>query len=364
MNSERGRSPGRSLAVALVGITIAAAYIVRVLAGWGFDPSIFLALGEDPAVPTDYARDLLGEVVTRTNLGHDGKYFFAQANDPLYTEPEAHAVVLDRPIYRGQRMLYPFLAGGGGAFPPQVVVWSLVIVNLAAVGVGTFATAQLSQRLGASPWLGLAFPINVGVIGEIDIDGAGVVAFALAMVAIWMVYEGRMSVAALALSGAALAREVMLGVAVGLVVGVWFNRRRFRPVLLVPPALCVVAWNLYLRWRLADLPAVGDTREIAPYPLAGIIRAIPQWVDDGTASLLAGLVILILLVVFSVRALLDRSILAWAALPFVALASMLSISVWLEPMDIARGIVPVLTIYPLLVLLGSRRTKPVEQVFD
>ena len=355
------RRLGSAVIVALVGVLIALVYALRVLAPWGFDPTILVALGEKSTLQTDYARRLLGDVVTRPESGHDGKFFFAQANDPLFLEPQEHAVVLDRPIYRGQRMLYPLIAGGGGLFSPSVVIWSLLVVNLLAFGAGAYATARLAMLAGGSPWLGLFFPLNIGMLGEIDIDGAGVLALAFGVTAIWFVYANRLVAAATALTGAILAREVMLGMAVGLAIGVWDKRRQFKPWLVIPGVLVAAAWNLYLRSRVAELPAVGDAREIATYPFEGILQAIPAWFADGITSVVIGFFILLLILGFTIRGLIDRSILAWAALPFAALAAVLSVFVWLKPMDIARGVAPILTLYPVLLMLQWARVRQPDQ---
>ena len=140
----------------------------------------FVALGEESTVETEYATRLLGDVTTRQGLGHDGRFFFAQANDPWYIEPEVHAAVLDEPRYRAQRMLFPSVAGGFGFFPPGVVAWSMLVTNLLALGLGAYLAALLALRWGGAAWLGLAVPMNIGLIFELDIGGAGILAYGAA----------------------------------------------------------------------------------------------------------------------------------------------------------------------------------------
>ncbi|HEX5671871.1 MAG TPA: hypothetical protein VFY46_04020, partial [Acidimicrobiia bacterium] len=141
------------------GLAIGLIYILRVLIPAEGNPSIFLALGEESPRQTAYAQSRLGSVVVRDAFGHDGKFFFVQANDPFHLEPDANAAFLDRPVYRGQRMLYPALAGGLGLFPPGLVVWSMLGVNLAALVAATAVAGKLAAGWGASPWLGLAVPL-------------------------------------------------------------------------------------------------------------------------------------------------------------------------------------------------------------
>ena len=131
--------------IGIIGFAIGAVIMLRVLIPTGMDPTIFIGFGDQAPIQTAYAQRLLGDVETRPNLGHDGKYFFAQANDPWFLQPEQHAAVLDRPVYRGQRMLFPMIAGGFGLFPPGVVIWSMLVTNLLALGIGTMLAARLAS---------------------------------------------------------------------------------------------------------------------------------------------------------------------------------------------------------------------------
>ena len=93
-----------------------------------------------------------------------------------------NAVVLDRPLYRSQRMFYPLQAGGLGLFSAEGVVWGLLVVNVIAMGLGTWAVAVLAVEMGLSSWWGLAFLLNIGLVSELNIGGAGIVAAAAALV--------------------------------------------------------------------------------------------------------------------------------------------------------------------------------------
>jgi hypothetical protein len=347
--------------VTAVGLVIGLVYILRVLIPAGGNPSIFLALGEDSPRQTAYARDRLGSVVVRDAFGHDGKFFFIQANDPFYLEPEANAAFLDRPVYRGQRMLYPALAGGLGLFPPGLVVWSMLAVNLAALVAATAVAGKLAITWDASSWLGLAVPLNLGLLSEIDIGGAGVVAMLMALGGVLALSssKGTVAGATMLFTFAALSREVTLLFAAGVVLALLIVKRRVIWRLFVVPVIAVGAWRLFLLMRLADLPSGGADRELGA-PLVGIWEAFGYWMEDPT-DLAIGVVLLTVLAAFALRAVRSRNLLVWGALPTVALTLILSVYVWREPYDIARAIAPVLTAYPFLLFLGhSRRTAEVR----
>lgn len=348
--------------VAGVGFLVGITYALRVLIPAGGNPSIFLALGQDSPRQTEYASNLLGPVVVRDALGHDGKFFFAQANDPLYLEPGVHAAYVDRPVYRGQRMLFPLLAGGFGLFPPRVVVWAMLGLNLLALVVATGLGAGLAQLWGASHWVGLAVPLNLGLLSELDIGGAGVLAMLMllgAVLALDRQVPGRpltLTVATVLLCLAALSREVALLFAAGVVVVLWLRGRRIHWPLLVFPVLAVGGWRLYLLTRLAGLEPGDPSRELGP-PFMGLWEAFGYWSTE-PIDLAIALVLVAVLVMFAIRAVRSRNLLAWGALPTVALATILSVYVWREPYDLARAVTPVLIAYPFLLFLPVVKTDP------
>jgi hypothetical protein len=348
---------------------VAVAYVIVVLLGSGWDVTIFLAEGEESPIQADYAEALLGRpIATRSSFGHDGKFFFAQANDPWYLKPDKHAVVLDLPVYRAQRMLYPTVAGGLGLFSPSVVVWTMVLLNVVGVGVGSTLTAALATTLGGSRWVGLAFALNPGVIADLDINGGGVVALALGMAGALLLTRGHHPWASVALAGSVLARETMILFVAGAVLGNWLNRRRWVLAPLLVSAAAALLWRIYVSNRLAGLgletlgglPA-NPVGNLTFRPLTGAVDAIPYWLaNPAKFAFVGGLVVLMLL--FVRRAIGERTVVAWSALPFVMLSLFLAVFVWREPYDLARAVAPIFTAYPLLLFQSSAKVR--EHVFE
>ena len=171
---------GRATLVALTVVSVLASCLIafRIYQDNDSDITSFVAFGEDDPVSADYGRERLGEVFLRSELGHDGKFFFIQANDPFLLDPEANASYLDDPVYRAQRMLYPVLAGAGGAASPEVIVWLMLLINLVGLGLGpqilplvtdyvfrdgmqihlSLLTVTVTAEVGAFAFLFLALP--------------------------------------------------------------------------------------------------------------------------------------------------------------------------------------------------------------
>lgn len=344
---------GSAPVVGLAGLVIAVAFALRLLVPADWDPTVFTAFGEEAIATTEYAEERLGrEVVTRPHQGHDGKFFFVQANDPWVLEPEENLAVIDRPLYRGQRMLYPALAGGLGVFSADAVVWALLVVNLLAMAAGSWAVAVLASQMSGSTWWGLAFVFNPGFMSEMNVDGAGVVAAAAALWALAMVGRDRIGWAVVFLAGSALAREAMLIVAAGLAVWMWRKAQRSGAVIaLAAPIAAVTVWAIYLRMRFGWDAGLSEVQEIG-WPFLGIIAAVPGWLDD-PVDLAGGVATILILVMFARRTVRSAHPLGWGLLGFVPLAFLFTQQVWQSYFDITRAIAPVITAFVLLIFLDT-----------
>ena len=339
------------LVVGALGLLVGVVYVVRIMIPSGMDPTIMLAFGADSPVQSTYARALIGDVTVRDDFGHDGQVFFIHANDPWFLHPLSHAIHMDRPIYRGQRMGYPTIASGLGLFPPEVVIWTLPLVNVLALGAGSMASSRLAQVLGGSTWLGLAFCLNLGVLSEVDISGGGAVALAFGVWGVLAAEQGRMWPAAGALTGAALSRETMLASVVVLAWILWRRRIHLSWIVLALPISAVLLWGIYVRLRLSGLPSTG-IREFAAFPLAGPLEAFPFWRNEPLNMLMIAAFLAVCLA-FTIRAVRSQQLLAWWALPTLLIAAVLSVSVWRYPYDIARVLAPVFLAYPFVAFIDS-----------
>lgn len=354
----------RATLVALVGVAIGIGYVILVIAKAGWDPTVMLAEGSDESIQHAYAeRALQREVFTRPDLGHDGHFFFIQANDPFLVSPAEHAAFLDQPLYRSQRMAYPMLASFFGLLGPMTTLWGMIIVNIGAVAWGTMVTSLIGQRLNASPWLGLAFVLNPGVIAELDISGSGVLALAAALAAVLAVIRGQFVLGTCLLTLSVLSRETLILVAIGLWLGMGLWKGRWQFQLVVYPAVLAVVWRLIALWRLLAerVDPSGDPSSRVDnlgVPLEGLIEAVSIWEGRKLIFMLA---LLILWLIALARAMLSRSILGWSVLPAGLLGLVLAVPVWREPYDFARAVAPIFTAYPIL--LAARNPKS-KQVFN
>ena len=363
MSSIDNTAPGRRLPpiwIGLLAMALATLGVVWILSQVGWDATIFVGFGEDAHPTRQYAEERIGEVFIRSGQGHDGKYFFVQGNDPWVLEPEVNAMVLDRPLYRSQRMFYPLLAGGFGLFPAEGVVWGLLVVNVIAMGLGTWAVAVLALEMGLSSWWGLAFLLNIGLVSELNIGGAGIVAAAAAFGAVALFSKNRFWWGVGLLVVAALSREVMLLVAAGSAWWWWRirgERARALWTLFVPTA-AVALWAVYLRLQISSDGGAGEIQEIG-LPFVGFYQALTNyWIGGSIEDLVVGVGLMVLLFVYVRRVVASDDLVGWAFLPFAVLGVLLTEQVWRSYFDITRAIAPVITSFVLLVFADrARRTR-------
>ena len=352
--SGRTDPPGTERRLALVALLIGVLIVGASLARHGGDIAGLVKFGEaeDASVITEHAESLLGrEVSTAEREGHDGKFFFLQALDPMLLSPDEHAVLLDRPVYRAQRMLYPLIAGFGGLVPASMLLWSMAATNVVALVIGTVATGRLAHHLGGSRWFGLAFALNPGIVFEFDISGAGIVAFAAAVLGTLALVEGRHRRAVGWFVAAVLAREVMLLYLAGVCCWRLFTTRRIPWTLGAVPALSALAWAGYTRLRLDSGTGVDEVQEFGP-PFGGMLDAFENWIENPIdLAVIAGLIAVMPLLV--VRAVRRPNPLAWGALGFVVLAVLMTRQVWWNFFDITRAVAPIITAYVLTTFTES-----------
>ena len=342
----------------VASVLISAAVVSNSLAANNWDPSVFIGFGDEAADTRAYGEELFGEIVLRDLQGHDGKFFFVQAIDPWLLDPSTSSALLEPPVYRSQRVLYPMLAGGLGLLGPEQIVWSLVLVNILGLALGTLAASRLARRFGGSEWWGLAFALNFGLLFDLQNDGAGIIAACLGMWAVLMLYQERYGWAIAFLAGAVLTREVMAVTVAGAAAWHWFEgRRRWALSTAALPGLVLVGWVVYVTARLG--PDESSVGAFSP-PFVGLVRAIPHWLES-PATLVIGASVLFLMIIYTVRWARSPTALGWSFIGFVAIGLTMSERVWREPFDFARALAPLITAAILIIFVEqSSRTRSLD----
>lgn len=212
-------------------------------------------------------------------LGLDGQQYYAIAHDPLHLDVAAQS--LDRPAYRLQRPLLPWLAralhpAGGG----DGLIFAFVVVGIAALAAGGVAAGALGHRLGGGIWPAAVFPLLPGAYESLRVTVSDALALALALAALAFAANRRTRPAVAMAVLAVLAKETAIVVLLG-----WLLARRDRRSLTMVAAAggVALAWAGWLRLVLPSGGA-GDVNELG-FPFAGLVGAVRDHWLAGTNQL-------------------------------------------------------------------------------
>jgi len=246
----------------------------------------------DPAAKV-FAEDMPGYPVLNSGR-HDGALFYVIAREPMH--PESAAEGLDRPRYRLQRTLFPWLAWalhptGGG----EGLVWAMFIVGVIGVFAGSVATGALSVQLRGPPWPAIAFGLMTGTFTSLRISTPDPLALAFAFWALWFLLRNKLGWAVLVAVASVLTKETSLLVLVGF--ALW-RRDRDSALVVAAPVAVAGAWWLWLRILLPDVG--NQVVEFVP-PFTGWVEAGRFWAQGyeplGLMSFVAAVVVSIVALV-------------------------------------------------------------------
>jgi hypothetical protein len=238
--------------------TLAALFLgaiaLGLLATHAWDPLFFATLGpqwerHDPAL----------------RMQADGTIFYEFAVDPAGAARH-HA------RFRTARILYPLLARALALGQAALVPWTLLLINVAAIALGTEVVHRLLERRGLPAWPALAYGGWLGLGLAMLHDTSEPLAYLCALLGIASLDEDRAALAAACCLGALLTRETtVLLVAPYLLLGDDRRGRKRWPLGLA----VLAAWGV---WLLAIAVAgVGPSspRPLTALPLAGFRATRP-----------------------------------------------------------------------------------------
>lgn len=207
------------------------------------------------------------------SVGLDGQQYYAIARSPFDLDDTAQH--LDRPRYRLQRPLLPWLAwlghpsGGGNG-----LIASFAVVGLASIALLAHAIGSITVSLGGRPWPAAAVGLFPGVWWSLRVTVADTLATALALACVALLLRDRVRPAVAAACAAVLAKETAAVLLTGWLIADWRDGKRWRVV--ASSFGLALAWACYLRWRLPGSESIGELT----VPLAGLVGAVrDRWLE-------------------------------------------------------------------------------------
>jgi hypothetical protein len=274
---------------------------------------------------------------------HDGETFWVLARDPALRHGTETGRNFDHPTYRAQRILYPWLAAPWRVGGEQALLWGLIVTNVVAVALGTYALTRLALESGSSWKAGLAFALNPLVVVALLFDLSDIVALAALVAAVLLVQRRQFGGAVVAGCVAVMTKETSI---FGLLAVATLARgvpARRRVALVAVPVALAAGWAVYVRWRLGS--SASGLENFVVVPFSGFVDAYRDgWkptADWGNAAL--GVVLIPLAVLIVERWRRSRTIVMAAALPYALLVPFLSALVVDLPQNTVRAIGPALS---------------------
>jgi hypothetical protein len=263
----------------LIVILAAMLYLGIILSLHNWDPLVFVLQG---------SRFTTGNPLG--SEGYDGQFVYQIALRPTEAIP-----YLDVPAYRYQRIFYPLLARWLALGQPALIPWTLPLINLAGLGVGTWLAERLLERNGANPWFALPVGLFAGQLLALRVDSPEPLALALALGGMLIIEQTQripptlsviartrtihwsgLVVGAALFALSALTKETMLLTAAGY--GLWLGLMRgWRPALLFGGmAVGLLALWQGVLWLWLGRPGIGSGGAGAtPFeliPFGGLLR--------------------------------------------------------------------------------------------
>jgi len=213
--------------------------------------------------------------------GYDGQFYYRMALDPANLHKTAFGITMDAP-YRFMRIGYSALAWLVSLGQHAAVPYTLVAINVAALGALAYLGGVLAQEAGRHALWGLLLAGYFGLMDSLSRDLTEPLG-ALCLIAGILAYRKRHPLLAAAAFGyGVLTRETVLVVPVVLGIAriVQIARRRARPgaddLAWVVPAVVFAGWELVVKAATGVLKSRALARQLAPIgPRFGSVNFAP-----------------------------------------------------------------------------------------
>jgi hypothetical protein len=175
--------------------------------GSGHEPKDMIFMGR-PFIDRSQASPVISAQSSYKHIapsGYDGQFFYYIALDPVNAR-----YYIDVSTYRYTRILYPMVARVAALGRPNLIPWTLFLVNWLAIAGGALALAAWLAKKGISPWFALVYGLYPGLHIGLQRDLSEPLAYGLTAAAIYLFDFGparRHWPAAIVFALAALTRE-------------------------------------------------------------------------------------------------------------------------------------------------------------
>ncbi len=251
---------------ALFEATIAAAavalfyglFMQALLVTYDHNYSGFLQIGSKFADRVPFLNDrpdLKRQLRMGTGAGYDGQFVYSMAFDPFLLafkdNPVRYRDVVDAPPYRYGRIGFSLLTRLFSGDRPEGYSETMVWTIIGASFVGSLLLAMMAQQCGYSPAWGMLYVLVPGFVQSLHVALPEAIAAVGLIGGYWFITRQQFWWAAVLLGGSLLVRETGIIFVLALVLWqAWRARNHRAAMVLATSTLPVIAWRLYVGWRL------------------------------------------------------------------------------------------------------------------
>lgn len=256
----------------VVAMLVAAFFSLLWLRKHNFDVAQLVVAGDQFSDPHLVPRNL---PVENRSAGYDGQFYYRLALNPFTRQVSEFGIRLDYPIYRQQRILFPFLAWLISAGHPAAVPGAFLAINLLSIGLLGWAAARIAQSYGAAPFWGVAMWLYPGWPLTLARDCVELLEIALLACMVLALIRDHVRVATVLAIAAVFTKETaLLGVIGCLVVFAFCGELRKKSAyatvaVITTSAYAVFKYLLFWAWHAPVRLGTG----IFGAPLNGVLRA-------------------------------------------------------------------------------------------
>ena len=293
-------------------------------------------------------------VILPGSYGYDGQFFYYSARDPFIRGDAWRCI--DVPAYRYMRILYPWLAALFALGKPGLIPYTLVLVNIAGILMGSYFILRWLQDEGRNPWYAVIYGLYSGFILCVLRDLSGPVAMGLLVGGLYFFSVRRLFLGGFFLAGALLTREVLLIVPAVFLILALITRQSWKRITAISLSFWpLLIWGGYVYSRFGMYP-FREGRGNFGRPFSGVINSvetIPGRVDE-KIYLAVFLIICLFSLLLAIREVvrtkdgISVSFLIFSLFPFF-----MTSSIWKEPWSYGRVLLPV----AVLLMVNFIRTR-------
>lgn len=297
--------------------------------------------------------------ILKNCMGYDGQFFYFICFDP-FIKSNIYKY-LDVPAYRYQRILYPLLAKIIALNNKTYFKYSLILVNIFSVIIGTYFIILLLKQYNLNLWFALCYGLISGFLICTFRDLCEPLATLFMTISIYCYLSKKPICYCASLAMMLLTKEIyLLLIPFFIFDSLFLNKRKNFLLGSILSFIPLVGWEYYIYSKLNIFAFTGGTKNF-DIPFNGIIQLGTKFLNNSgyvsekiffiiTVFILVSALIISIIQIFEKVHALSMSLLFFSIYPIF-----LSNKVWIDPWSYGRVLLPLYVLILINFILTKKR---------